>query len=150
MVMVSDTMILYLTCTNTTFLLSPCRCFISSLRRFSSYSKFSSDSKWVSFAIDDFMDCGFTSGGQESGSVFSAAVCQIQASKHYIESLKVKGSLCSCLLITCMSFGSTMLDIWKPSSSIYLFISKWSTLIPHSTSLPYRHFTIDRISGRWV
>ena len=34
-----------------------------------------------------FMGLGFTSGGQESGSVFSAAVCIIQASKHYIESL---------------------------------------------------------------
>ena len=35
------------------------------------------------------MRCGFTFGGQESGSVFSAAVCQTQASssKHYIESL---------------------------------------------------------------
>ena len=29
----------------------------------------------------------FTSRGQESGSVFSAAACKIQASKHYIESL---------------------------------------------------------------
>ena len=34
-----------------------------------------------------FMGCGFTSGGQESWSVFSAAVCKIQASKRYIESL---------------------------------------------------------------
>ena len=34
-----------------------------------------------------FMGCGFTSGGQESGSVFSAAVCKIQASKRYIEFL---------------------------------------------------------------
>ena len=34
-----------------------------------------------------FMGRGFTSGGQESGSVFSAAVCKIQASKHYIKSL---------------------------------------------------------------
>ena len=34
-----------------------------------------------------FMGRGFTSGGQESGSVFSAAVCQIQASKRYFESL---------------------------------------------------------------
>ena len=33
-----------------------------------------------------FMGRGFTSGGQESGSVFSAAVCKIQASKHYIKS----------------------------------------------------------------
>ena len=33
------------------------------------------------------MGCGFTSGGQESGSVFSAAVCKIQASKRYIKSL---------------------------------------------------------------
>jgi len=30
---------------------------------------------------------GFTFGGQELGSAFSAAVCKIQASKHYIESL---------------------------------------------------------------
>ena len=34
-----------------------------------------------------FMGCGFTSGGQESGSVFSASMCIIQASKHYVESL---------------------------------------------------------------
>ena len=34
-----------------------------------------------------FMGRGFTSGGQESGSVFSAAVCKIQASKRYIKSL---------------------------------------------------------------
>ena len=31
--------------------------------------------------------CGFTSGGQESGSVFSASLCKIHASKHYVESL---------------------------------------------------------------
>ena len=34
-----------------------------------------------------FMGRGLTSGGQKSGSVFSAAVCKIQASKRYIESL---------------------------------------------------------------
>ena len=34
-----------------------------------------------------FMGRGFTSGGQESGSVFSAAVCKIQASKRYIKSI---------------------------------------------------------------
>ena len=34
-----------------------------------------------------FMGHGFTSRGQVSGSVFSASVCIIQASKHYIESL---------------------------------------------------------------
>ena len=39
------------------------------------------------FAIDGFMGCGFTSRGQESGSVFSAAVYKIQASERYIESL---------------------------------------------------------------
>ena len=33
------------------------------------------------------MGGGFTSGGQESDSAFSAAVCKIQASKRYIESL---------------------------------------------------------------
>ena len=34
-----------------------------------------------------FMGRGFTSRGQESGSVFSATVYKIQASKHYLESL---------------------------------------------------------------
>ena len=34
-----------------------------------------------------FMGCGFTFGGQESGSVFSAAMYKIQPSKHYVESL---------------------------------------------------------------
>ena len=34
-----------------------------------------------------FMGRGFTSGGQELGSVFSAAVYNIQASKRYVESL---------------------------------------------------------------
>ena len=34
-----------------------------------------------------FMGRGFTSGGQESGSVFSTAVCIIQASKHCVQSL---------------------------------------------------------------
>ena len=33
------------------------------------------------------MGRGFTSGGQELGSMFSAAVCKIQASKRCIESL---------------------------------------------------------------
>ena len=37
--------------------------------------------------VNGFMGRGFTSRGQESGSVFSAAVCKIQASKCYIESL---------------------------------------------------------------
>ena len=32
----------------------------------------------------------FTSGGQESGSAFSAAVCRIQASKSYVESLVLR------------------------------------------------------------
>ena len=34
-----------------------------------------------------FMGRGFTFGGQELGSVFSAAVCKIQASERYVESL---------------------------------------------------------------
>ena len=34
-----------------------------------------------------FMGCGFSCGGQELESVFSAAMCIIQASKHYGESL---------------------------------------------------------------
>ena len=70
-----------------------------------------------------FMGRGFTSGRQESWSVFSAAVCKIQASKCYIESLplvpkdkrscfslKVKGPLYSCLLIVCLPSGSTTLN----------------------------------------
>ena len=40
--------------------------------------------KWLKIV---FMGCGFTSGGQESGSVFSAAVCKVQASKCYVDSL---------------------------------------------------------------
>ena len=36
-----------------------------------------------------FMGRGLTSGGQESGSVFSASVCKIQASKRYIKSLPI-------------------------------------------------------------
>ena len=38
-------------------------------------------------AIMASMGPGFTSGGQESGSMFSTAVCKIQASKHYIKSI---------------------------------------------------------------
>ena len=34
-----------------------------------------------------FMGRSFTSGGHELGSLFIAAVCKIQASKHYIKSL---------------------------------------------------------------
>ena len=34
-----------------------------------------------------FVGRGFTSGGQESGSVFSIDMCKTQASKHYIESV---------------------------------------------------------------
>ena len=34
-----------------------------------------------------FMGHGFTSGGQELGSMFSTAVCKIQVSKRYVESL---------------------------------------------------------------
>ena len=34
-----------------------------------------------------FMGRGFTSGGQESGSVFSASVCIVQANKRCVESL---------------------------------------------------------------
>ena len=41
----------------------------------------------LSVYIDVFMGRGFTSGGQESGSVFSASVCIIQASKCCVESL---------------------------------------------------------------
>jgi len=69
-----------------------------------------------------FMGRGFTSGGQESGSVFSTAVCKIQASKRYVESLslvpkdkkaaslKVKGSLYGCLLIARLPSRSRTLN----------------------------------------
>ena len=69
-----------------------------------------------------FAGRGFTSRGQESGSVFSAAMCKIQASKHYVEPLplvlkieaaashKVKGSLYSCLLIATLPSRSRMLN----------------------------------------
>ena len=69
------------------------------------------------------MGCGFTFRGQESESVFSVAVCKIQASKRYIESLplvpkdkrscaslNVKGPLYSCLLIARLPSGSRMLN----------------------------------------
>ena len=46
-----------------------------------------------------FMGCGFTSKGQELGVVFSAAVCKIQASKRYIQSLVLKDK------ISCFSQG---------------------------------------------
>ena len=67
-----------------------------------------------------FMGRGFTSGGQESGSVFSASMCIIQASKRCVESLplllkdkkaaslKVKDLLCP------LEIGR-LIDIWKPS-----------------------------------
>ena len=42
-----------------------------------------------------FMGRGFTSRGQESGSGFSVAVCKIQASKRYIESLLKDKRSCS-------------------------------------------------------
>ena len=37
--------------------------------------------------IDVFMGRGFTSGGQESGSVFGASVCIVQDSKRCVDSL---------------------------------------------------------------
>ena len=57
-----------------------------------------------------FMGRSFTSDGKELESVFSAVVCKIQASKHYIESLvekikeeavslKMKAPLYNCPLI---------------------------------------------------
>ena len=67
-----------------------------------------------------FIGRGFTSGGQESVSVFSAAMCKLQASKRYVESLplvlkdkepvslKVKGSLYSCFLIVRLPSGVTL------------------------------------------
>ena len=43
-----------------------------------------------------FMGRGLSSGGQESGSVFSATVCKIQASKRYIKSPLVPKDKRSC------------------------------------------------------
>ena len=75
-----------------------------------------------------FMGRGFTSGGQESGSVFSTAVYKIQASKRHIEfltlvlkeeaaSLKMKGLVFTCLLMrACPPEVGRLIDIWKPSS----------------------------------
>ena len=60
--------------------------------------------------------------GKSPGSVFSASVCKIQASKRYVESLplvlkieeagsrKVGGSLYSCLLIVRLPSGSRTLN----------------------------------------
>ena len=59
--------------------------------------------------------------GQESGSVFNASVCIIQASKRYVEplplvlkeeaaSLKVKDLLYSCLLSVRLPSGSRTLN----------------------------------------
>ena len=42
---------------------------------------------WIYLYGMVFIGCGFTSGGEESGCVFFAVVCKIQARKHYIESL---------------------------------------------------------------
>ena len=81
------------------------------------------------------MGCGFTSGGQESGSVFSTVVCKIQASDWYVESLPlvlndkrscfsqgerfaVRLSLdCALALRKQDAFKS---DIWKPSIGVYI------------------------------
>ena len=84
-----------------------------------------------------FMGCGFTSGGQESRSVFSTSVCIqelmnrfvalisiIQASKRCVESfplvlkdkeaasLKVKDLLYSCLLSARLPSGNRMVN-WR-------------------------------------
>ena len=50
------------------------------------------------------MGRGYTSGGQESGSVFSAVVCY-RLGKH----TTVKGPLYSCLLIVCLPSESRTL-----------------------------------------
>ena len=63
-----------------------------------------------------FMGRGFTSGGQESGSVFNAVVYKMLSPYHCclkIEeaaSLKMKGSLYSCLLIARFASGSRTLN----------------------------------------
>ena len=62
------------------------------------------------------MEHGFTSGGQESGSVFSAVVCKIQARKH-CGFLKVKGPLLQLPLdhVFCPLEVGCLNEIWKPS-----------------------------------
>ena len=64
-----------------------------------------------------FMGRGFTSGGQESGSVFNTAVCIIQASKRYIESLplvlKDKRSCFSQSERFAVQLHARMLGLWK-------------------------------------
>ena len=69
------------------------------------------------------MVCGLTFRGQESGSGFSAALCKIQAGKHFIKffpivlkdkkkaaSLKLKGPLYSCLPIVHLPSASRTLN----------------------------------------
>ena len=72
-----------------------------------------------------FIGHGFTSGGQESGSVFSAAVCKMQASKRCIESLPlVLKNKRSCFLIARLPSGSIgrLIGIWKSCRTVYIYI----------------------------
>ena len=83
------------------------------------------------------MGRGFTSGGQELGFAFGAAVYKIHARKCYTESLppvpkgkettssKVKGLVYSCLFIVCLPSRSRTpnIDIWKPPVDI-IHVSK--------------------------
>ena len=72
-----------------------------------------------------FMGHGFTSGGQELRSVFSAAVCQMQASKHCVETLPlVLKDKRSCFLIARLPSGSIgrLIGIRKSCRTVYIYI----------------------------
>ena len=64
-----------------------------------------------------FMGRGFTSGGQKSGSVFSAALRKIQASKCYTKSLPLdKRSCFSRWKVRCTSRSASDKYYWKTGS----------------------------------
>ena len=79
-----------------------------------------------------YMGRGFTSKRQESGSVFSVAVCKIQARKCYIESLPLvpkdktdcfsQGKRSAAQLSLYQTFAQTFNEIWKPSIVITMML----------------------------
>ena len=75
---------------------------------------------WYSYASINvqtvFMGCGFTSGWQELGSVFSAVVYKIQASERYIESL----------LLVPKDKKNLLLTRWK----VHCTAASWSHVCP--------------------
>ena len=69
------------------FLLDKCLCALYIINFTDKELSFLLDEVCVHVGYMVFMGHGFTSGGQESGCAFGAAVCEIQARKRYIESL---------------------------------------------------------------